>query len=163
MGLDISDLPDDHPMKKAIIKAGGEELLKPSGGKKRQDHEHKLQVDAVDIFRLAFPKLKRRLFAVPNGGARNAITGAKLKAEGVMAGVWDMFLACPRGKFAGCFIETKFGDNDLSESQERFKKELEGEYFFFVYRNVAEFIEGVTYYLNLNSKIHTTNEQEKEK
>lgn len=163
MGIDISSLSDDHPMRKAIIKAEGKEVLKTTSKKQRQDHEHKLQVDAIDIFRLAFPKLKRRLFAVPNGGARNAVTGAKLKAEGVLAGVWDLFLACPRGKFGGCFIETKFGDNDLTESQERFKKELEGEYYFFVYRNVAEFIEGATYYLNLNSKIHTTNEQEKEK
>lgn len=36
------------------------------------------------------------LFAIPDGGRRDAVTGAHLKAEGVRAGVPDMFLAVPR-------------------------------------------------------------------
>src|SRR5690606_12582346 len=36
------------------------------------------------------------LFAIPNGGARNPVTGATLKAEGVRRGVPDLFLAVPR-------------------------------------------------------------------
>ncbi len=47
------------------------------------------------------------LFAIPNGGARSAVTGARLRAEGVVAGIPDMFLACPRGGRAGLFIEMK--------------------------------------------------------
>lgn len=31
------------------------------------------------------------MYAIPNGGRRDAITGARLKAEGVLAGVPDIF------------------------------------------------------------------------
>ena len=47
------------------------------------------------------------LFAIPNGGARSAVTGARLRAEGVVAGIPDMFLACPKGGRAGLFLEMK--------------------------------------------------------
>lgn len=47
------------------------------------------------------------LFAIPNGGRRDAVTGARLKAEGVRAGIPDLFLAVPRGVWAGLFIEMK--------------------------------------------------------
>lgn len=47
------------------------------------------------------------MFAVPNGGARDKVTGARLKAEGVLAGVPDIFLAAQRGEWNGLFIELK--------------------------------------------------------
>lgn len=47
------------------------------------------------------------LFAIPNGGNRNAKTGARLKAEGVRAGVPDLMLAIPNGAYGGLFIEMK--------------------------------------------------------
>lgn len=47
------------------------------------------------------------MFAVPNGGARTARTGAMLKAEGVKAGVPDIFLPVPRDNWHGLFIELK--------------------------------------------------------
>ena len=47
------------------------------------------------------------LMAIPNGGARNAITGAMLKAEGVRAGVPDLFLAVPTKSGHGLWIEMK--------------------------------------------------------
>lgn len=47
------------------------------------------------------------LFAIPNGGERNVIVASRLKAEGVRAGVPDLFLAVPRGEYSGLFIEMK--------------------------------------------------------
>lgn len=47
------------------------------------------------------------LFAIPNGGARDPITGRILKDEGVKAGVPDIFLALPRNKFHGLWLEMK--------------------------------------------------------
>ena len=47
------------------------------------------------------------LYAIPNGGARNIITGRKLKAEGVLAGIPDLFLATPRGAWHGLYLEMK--------------------------------------------------------
>lgn len=49
----------------------------------------------------------RLLMAIPNGGARNAVTGARLKAEGVRAGVPDLLLAIPRNGFHGLWLEMK--------------------------------------------------------
>ena len=47
------------------------------------------------------------LVHIPNGGARNAITGAKLKAEGTRPGFPDYALLVPRGTFCGLFLELK--------------------------------------------------------
>lgn len=47
------------------------------------------------------------MFAIPNGGERNVIVAAKLKAEGVRANVPDIFLPAPRGPWHGLFIEIK--------------------------------------------------------
>ena len=47
------------------------------------------------------------LFAIPNGSFRQKVTGAILKAEGVRAGVSDLFLAYPSGQYHGAFIELK--------------------------------------------------------
>lgn len=47
------------------------------------------------------------LFAIPNGGLRHIFTAKKLKAEGVRAGVPDVFLPVARGVHHGLFIEMK--------------------------------------------------------
>lgn len=47
------------------------------------------------------------MHAIPNGGDRNKVVAAKLRAEGVKAGVPDIFLPCPRGGFHGLYIEMK--------------------------------------------------------
>ena len=44
---------------------------------------------------------------VPHPQRRDAITGARLKAEGVVAGVPDIFLAVPRQGFHGLYVELK--------------------------------------------------------
>lgn len=55
----------------------------------------------------------RNLFAIPNGGSRGdsvksrVITGARLKAEGVKAGVPDIYLAVARNGYHGLYIELK--------------------------------------------------------
>lgn len=49
----------------------------------------------------------RFLFAIPNGGARDAITASQLKAEGVKPGVSDLMLPVPRHERHGLWIEMK--------------------------------------------------------
>jgi len=79
------------------------------------------------------------IFAIPNGGSRGdteisrKIEGGKLKAEGVRAGVADIFLPVPAGQYHGLFIEMKKPEHKpkpgkeaeskggLSEDQIRFK------------------------------------------
>lgn len=64
------------------------------------------------------------LFAIPNGGKRHRGTAIKLKAEGVRAGVPDIFLAIPRPPYAGLFIEMKFGRNRPTDEQKLWLSEL---------------------------------------
>lgn len=54
------------------------------------------------------------LFAIPNGGDRNSVTAARLKQEGVRAGVPDLLLALPRGNKSGLFIEMKRAEKGKS-------------------------------------------------
>lgn len=47
------------------------------------------------------------MFAIPNGGERNIIVAANLKAEGVKSSVPDIFLPYARANCHGLFIELK--------------------------------------------------------
>ena len=70
----------------------GDSVLKPQPKLKpeTQPSEHLEQVRLVSWFRRQYPSV--RIFAVPNGGARSGLQGAKLKAEGVSPGVPDLFV-----------------------------------------------------------------------
>ena len=52
--------------------------------------EHLEQVRLVSWFRRQWPEV--RIFAIPNGGGRSMAQGASLKAEGVTAGVPDLYV-----------------------------------------------------------------------
>lgn len=81
--------------------------------------EHGLQVSVfqwAEIAQAQYPEL-RMMFAIPNGGQRNKIVAAKLKAEGVRAGVLDVFLAVSRNGYHGLWIEHKVGKNTLTKEQ----------------------------------------------
>jgi hypothetical protein len=49
----------------------------------------------------------RMLYHVPNGGHRNKIVAAKLKAEGVRSGVPDICLPVARLGYHGLYVEMK--------------------------------------------------------
>lgn len=72
--------------------------------------EHAEQVSLMQWWSLQcrrFGVPEQLLFAIPNGGQRNIITAKRMKDEGVRAGIPDLFLAVPRGKFHGLFVEMK--------------------------------------------------------
>ena len=52
--------------------------------------EHEEQRELVKWFRQTFDGV--RIFAIPNGGARSITTAARLKVEGVSAGVPDLYI-----------------------------------------------------------------------
>jgi len=112
--------------------------------------ESKLQINCVKWFDLQYPKLKQLLFAIPNGHVRNKITASICKAEGVRAGVPDVFLsvaANPKankiiklieGRFEngawwekdsakpyhGLYIEFKWDKGKQTDSQKAFEKSV---------------------------------------
>ena len=52
--------------------------------------EHQEQVDFVKWFRVAYPDVL--IFAIPNGGYRSRVTASRLKAEGVVKGIPDLYI-----------------------------------------------------------------------
>ncbi len=47
------------------------------------------------------------LHAIPNGGARSKAEAGRLRAEGVKAGVSDLFVAIPTADYCGLYLEMK--------------------------------------------------------
>jgi len=73
--------------------------------------EHQHQVRVVDWCRYDAPNHLRlqasQIYAIPNGGHRKPAVAAKLKAEGVVAGVPDLHLPIAAGREHGLYIEMK--------------------------------------------------------
>lgn len=88
-------------------------------------YESKLQQACVRYFRLAYPEYSYMLFAVPNGGSRNAVEARILKAEGVVAGVADLILLVPRSGYGSLCIEMKIGKNTQTDNQKLWQQETE--------------------------------------
>lgn len=87
---------------------------------------------AKDDGLVPLPQLKW-LHAIHNQGHGDAIRGGKAKAEGVKAGVSDVFLPCPtynaatRAGYHGLYLEMKRAngkDSDLSDEQLKFMDEM---------------------------------------
>lgn len=90
---------------------------KKNGGKAAST-EHALQVACVRWFRLTHTGAI--IMAIPNGGYRTRTTAGLMKAEGQLAGVPDLFIPEPRGKYHGLWIEMKNGKaGRLEESQKQ--------------------------------------------
>jgi len=85
--------------------------------------EHDEQCALIDWARL--PAIQKRydgiklMHAIPNGGQRHPAVAAKLKREGVLAGIPDIFLPKPMGGSCGLYLELKYGKNKLSDIQKR--------------------------------------------
>lgn len=89
----------------------------------------------IDLMKTQIPELAN-LFAIPNGGHRHKAVAAKMKAEGVKAGVPDIFLAYPNYSwvtrdvmYSGLFIEMKAGKNKTTESQDEWITRLREAYY----------------------------------
>ncbi|HEX6827317.1 MAG TPA: hypothetical protein VF077_13440 [Nitrospiraceae bacterium] len=88
-------------------------------GKPSVPSEHQEQVAFVRWFELRYPGVL--IFAVPNGGARDLITGAMLKAEGVKQSVPDLCIPAMRA-----WIEMKRRNGVKPADQEAMHEYLRG-------------------------------------
>lgn len=122
---------------------------KPHQRKTYSDEEHQLQKSCVKWFNLKYPYLKGRLFAVPNGGRRDKVTGSKLKEEGVIAGVSDLILLKSNHYYGALLIEMKSKDGRQRESQKWWQSVVcaKGEYKYVICRSLDDFMREVNDYL----------------
>lgn len=104
-------------------------LIQPHDIAKDSEHSHQTALFAWAALNVGkYPPL-RWMFAIPNGGLRDIRTATNLKAEGVKAGVPDVFLpwsmyhdpnAWSECKYHGLFIEMKVGKNKPTQEQEEY-------------------------------------------
>lgn len=95
----------------------------PRAKRRTGDPEHQEQVvfmqrlAALAINRPALAMAVKRTHAIPNGGGRSKREAGRLKAEGVKAGVHDIFVAYPASGFHGLYIEMKSATGKPSREQ----------------------------------------------
>ena len=113
--------------------------------------EAQLQSSCVRYFRYRYPKYKRLLFHVPNGGSRNAREAMNLKSQGVTPGVADLILLIPRHSFSSFCIEMKTGSNKQTAHQKAWQSVAEGEgNLYKVVTSFDEFKEQIDWYMSDN-------------
>ena len=118
--------------------------------KRPDDEEHRIQCACVNWFRLQDPDHASALFAVPNGGRRDRVSGAKLKAEGVLPGVSDLILLVPRDWCHGLLIEMKTAKGKQSPAQKEWQHDMERRgYRYIVCHSFDEFREHIDDYMLL--------------
>lgn len=99
-----------------------------------------------------YNKQLKHIYAIPNGGKRDVREAARLKKQGVKAGVLDLFLPKPKGIYHGCYLEFKYGKNKLTSNQIDFALDAVAEgYCVFVCYSSLEAIAAINLYMGLNS------------
>lgn len=131
-----------------------EELIEASRAEhqtraRHRDMEHQIQSACVRWFRLQYPHLAKRLFAVPNGGWREKATAGRMKAEGVLPGVADLILLKPNARWGALLIEMKTATGRQGLSQKEWQEDLcrSDEYKYVLCRSVDDFRREVMSYL----------------
>lgn len=130
--------------------------------------EHEIQKTGVALCRAVFPICRTNLYAIPNGGHRSKAAAARIKAEGGLRGVWDLFLAVTdmyTGSLVGqktdtifttgLYIEVKtpkrfrMKNNGLTKEQLEFRNNLSNyDYGFAICSTAQEIFDTVKEYLN---------------
>lgn len=115
---------------------------------KKKSEESQLQIECVNWYRHEYPKIANLLFSIPNGGLRSYKTARTMKAEGIRAGVSDLFLMVSHPRYNGLWIEMKSEKGILSAEQKEFHKDAEANgYAIAICKSKAEFILTIKYYL----------------
>jgi hypothetical protein len=117
------------------------------------DREGLEQAALMAELRFRMPEVADLIYHVPNGGHRHKAVAAKLKQQGVVAGIPDLVLTMARGGFFGLYIEFKAtppNDAAISASQhERIRKLNDQGYLAVVCRGHFDAMEQIRAYLRL--------------
>jgi len=116
-------------------------------------HEENLQASCVLWFRMQYPNYV--LYSSLNGAMLNgtplqrAKTWNRLKKQGALEGVSDLFLMCARSGFNGLQIEMKFGKNKQSQEQIKFQQNcIKENYKYILCYNFDDFQKEIESYLS---------------
>ncbi|SFJ12634.1 VRR-NUC domain-containing protein [Pseudomonas argentinensis] len=104
------------------------QLAKPSTRRPAVDYEGMEQAALFRWLQVRHPVAAGLAYHVPNGGHRVKAVAAKLKVQGVKAGVSDIVLPMARGGFFGLYIEFKAAaphSAALSETQRAFLHDVQ--------------------------------------
>lgn len=114
-----------------------------------EDTEQQVVISWAAMHEERYPELKL-LHHIPNGGSRNKREGAKLKRMGVLAGVSDLHLPVPKGRYHSLYIEMKYDEGTVSSNQKTFISRAAGyENYCCVCYSAEEAIAVLQRYLNL--------------
>jgi len=117
-----------EPQFQNIVPAKRSRIRRPVDGRPLQASEHQEQCAVITWWAHVHQNYQLpefALLAIPNGGARDAITGSRLKAEGVRPGALDLVLAKPVGPYSGLWLEMKVGYNKPTDKQWAFIRYLQ--------------------------------------
>ena len=67
---------------------------------------------------MQYPKYAKHLIRIDNGGKKSVQAHVLAKALGEVKGASDLFLAVPRGQYAGFWIEVKPDNHKITKSNE---------------------------------------------
>ena len=104
----------------AHIDAGTLSEFHATPKKRRKNEESRAQQAVVRWWDMACKQWgcqKWMLFAFPNGGRRDALTGFLMQKEGVRSGIPDLMLCVPHAQRSGLFLEMKTATGSLSPEQ----------------------------------------------
>ena len=122
--------------------------------------EHNIQANIFKTIWNTFPKFRRQLFAVPNGGKRNLIEASRLKQTGTIPGIPDLIFVA-EGKTI--FFELKNEKGKLSDEQKIvISKFKENKFPVYVVRSEIQFYQIFLFEILENMKTEFTDEQIKQ-
>lgn len=117
------------------------------------DREGLEQAALMKEIELRLPEVFELIYHVPNGGHRHKATAAKLKGQGVKAGIPDLVLPMARGGYFGLYLEFKAtppNDAEVSTSQHACIRRLNAQgYLAIVCRGHFDAMEQIRAYLRL--------------
>lgn len=116
--------------------------------------EHQIQVAVIQHWALIHSQYHLPEFALaafPMGGARDMITGARMKAEGARRGLPDLMLFVPRAQYHGLLLELKTRTGSVSNEQKEWIEYLRSNrYLCLIFRDAEATIHAIKEYLNLS-------------
>lgn len=123
--------------------------------KKTRKVKSESQEQQVLVLKLRWHYPNVLFFAIPNGGKRSKGEARRLVLEGVEKGTFDMFIAEPRGKFHGMFLEMKREDEKLtkvsSEQEKKKAQALARQYHAVICYGEKEAIKEIDLYLKIDA------------